>query len=118
VLEAEWPAHSARQRAARRTDVEKVNAVIAATIDAVQDDVLDPAMPVMGWVDVLLGPVDELIVSRLITFWRDEVWQNASHLLDAPDPAGKASIVARCETGALRTGEIISMQDISGWVVH
>jgi len=87
LLEAEWSNLSNEQRTARYADYCHVNEVLARTVDRVQDQVLEPAMPGMNLIDVLMGPLDELVVSRLITGWRETVWQSACRLLDtgAPD---------------------------------
>ncbi len=118
VLRGEWAGHTPAQRAARHADHERVNNVIAATIDAVQDQVIDPHMPWMEIIDHLMGPVDELMVSHLIRHWRDDVWNNAARLMDNSDPGEQARVVAHCESTALRAGEVICMHDISGWIEH
>ncbi len=51
LLQPEWQRLSPAQRAVRRSDHNRVNRVIAATIDAVQDQILEPAMPMMQMVD-------------------------------------------------------------------
>lgn len=107
VLEPVWPALSAEQREARYSDHCRINAVIARTVDAVQEAVISPAMPAMGTVDRLLGPLDELLIARLLSRWRETVWRNASAVLDARDIPERARRVAHVERLALRTGGIV-----------
>lgn len=72
LLHDAWPGLSRTQRKVYQTDYETVNRIIARTIDAVQDQVLEPAMPIMERVDVIFGPADEWAVARLIGLWRDK----------------------------------------------
>lgn len=84
MLEPEWERLTPQERAARYVDHCHVNDIIAATIDAVQDDVIEPAAPQMDVVDKLLGPLDEWLISHLITRWRQEVWERARAMLARP----------------------------------
>jgi hypothetical protein len=106
VLSPEWAALSPEQCAQRHADHDHVNAIIARTIDAVQDQVLEPAMPVMDLIDRALGPLDELLISRLIAGWREKVWRYATLLLDA-DETARAAVVREVEEEALRIGQMI-----------
>ncbi len=113
LLDAEWSGLSPARRAARYADFRHVNAIIGRTIDAVQDQVLEPAMPIMALFDQLLGPVDELLVSRLITGWRENVWRHAVALLDAADATDRARGVARVEDDALHIARRIRPQALN-----
>lgn len=95
LLKPEWTLLSAPLQNARYEDHCRVNNVIGKTIDAVQDFVLEPTMPIMKYVDILLGRADELLISHLITRWREEVWLNTMRLLDVSD-AQEQAVVARC----------------------
>lgn len=107
LLQPEWPQLSDAQRAARYADHCHVNAVIGRTIDAVQDQVLEPAMPLMDLVDKLLGPMDEALISRLITQWRDQVWLNAVSLLNTGAAPEQAQLHRHIEQSALITAGLI-----------
>lgn len=107
LLQPEWENLAAQERIGRYTDHCRVNEVIARTIDAVQDEVLEPAMPLMDMMDKLLGPLDELLLSRLITRWREEVWQNAAGLLETRDPQEQADLLRQIEQAALTTSGFI-----------
>ncbi len=86
MLEPEWDRLSPVQQDQRQADHYQVNRIIAKTIDAVQDQVLETLMPEMDLVDKLLGPLDEWMISGLISHWRDEVWDQAISLIETRDP--------------------------------
>jgi hypothetical protein len=111
LLRPEWRDLSEAQRATRYADYIGVNDVIARTIDAVQDRVLEPAMPTMDIIDKLLGPVDEMLVSRVITRWRQTVWHSACRLLEARADGERESLLRQVEAEALRTGQMILLRD-------
>lgn len=111
LLRTEWPALSSAQRGDRRADYDTVNRVINQTIDAVQDEVLEPAMPMMDWVDRLLGTADERLLSRLLSGWRDEVWQHATALLAVNEATQQRDVLAGVETIALRRAQAIALTD-------
>lgn len=108
LLEAEWARMPAGRRELRYMDFCFVNDVIARTIDAVQDQVLDPAMPAMDLVDKLLGPADEFLISRLITGWRESVWNQAVGLLETNDPQERSQRARRVEEAALQMARVIN----------
>ncbi|GAP08945.1 hypothetical protein BECAL_00077 [Bellilinea caldifistulae] len=103
LLQPEWAELSPARRAVRRTDHNRVNRIIAATIDAVQDQILEPAMPVLQAVDVLMGRVDEGLISGMITRWRGRVWQHAVYLVETSSEFERKEWIERVEREALRT---------------
>ncbi|MFL7867278.1 MAG: DUF5995 family protein [Anaerolineales bacterium] len=107
LLADEWGQHNPAQRQERYTDHCQINQIIGQTIDAVQDQVLEPAMPVMALVDSLLGPVDEFLISGLISQWRELVWVNASGLLEMGDADQRTHRIAEIEQAVLRIGHMI-----------
>jgi hypothetical protein len=107
VLSPDWAAFSAEQRDLRLADHCQINAVIAGTIDAVQEQIVEPEMPILSIFDRLLGPVDELITSRIISSWRDTVWRHAMDLLEKDSPEERVEIIQRIEQDALRIGDLI-----------
>jgi hypothetical protein len=111
LLQSEWDGLSEEQRLIRYADHCRVNHVIGSTIDAVQDQILEPAMPVMDLIDRLLGSLDEMLISRLITQWREQVWQNAVHLLQTNAEDERLRIIAQFEEEALKIGEVICLRD-------
>lgn len=107
VLATEWPDLPEPVRAVRYADHCHVNAVIGSTIDAVQSQILADSMQGMALLDRLLGPIDEMIISRLIVHWREAVWQNTAQLLGSADARERAEHIARVEAHALAIGERI-----------
>lgn len=114
LLEPEWANLSDAQRATRYADHCHVNDVIGRTIDAVQDQVIEPAMPVMDLFDKLLGPIDEIMISRLIAQWRETVWQNATRLLETDQESERTQMIGQFEKEALKIGQIIKV--IPTWI--
>ncbi len=111
LLRPEWDTLSPDQRTARYADHCRVNAVIGRTIDSVQATILEPAMPLMALMDRLLGPVDELLISRLISRWRETVWRHALTLLATDDVTTQAEVLIRMEQEALAVGAFIYRAD-------
>ena len=107
LLEPEWESLTEEQRAMRYSDHCRVNDVIGSTMDAVQDQVLEPAMPAMDLFDRLLGPLDEKLVSHLISDWRDQVWRKATHLLQTSDMEERLQYLRQVEDEALKLGRLI-----------
>lgn len=102
LLQPEWPQSTAAQRLQRHADYTHVNAIIARTIDAVQDEIVVPGAPVLRIVDLLLGRLDEWATVQVITGWREEVWQQALTLLATSDPAASAELRDAVEANTLR----------------
>jgi hypothetical protein len=102
MLAEEWGQLSEVERSGRYWDYCYVNDIIAQTIDSVQDQVLEPAMPVMELVDKLFGSQDERLISRLMNRWRDHVWADAMSLLAARESDEQADLIRKVEAEALR----------------
>lgn len=111
LLAPEWSGLSEAARERRRRDYLAVNDIIAATVDAVQDTVVEPAVPLLALVDVLLGPAEEFLMSRMLEQWRESAWDNAVALLEAPDETGRAAVVAHMEADALAIARAILFTD-------
>ncbi|MCB0633574.1 MAG: hypothetical protein KDD15_27765 [Lewinella sp.] len=84
LLEPEWPSLSEMDRQRRYEDHCRVNEVIAATIDTVQDTVIERHAPLMDLIDRIFGRLDERLLSALISRWREDVWHKTVSYLDAP----------------------------------
>lgn len=110
LLEPEWDQLTADQREARFADHCHVNAIIGRTIDTVQDDVMERYSPSMDLVDKLLGPPDEMIASRLISGWRNEVWQQAVRHLESTSPAERNELRSQVEAATLHKANIILLR--------
>jgi hypothetical protein len=85
MLEPEWAELDSETYQQRHQDHHLVNAVIAMTIDSVQDTIIEAQEPHWDILDRLLGPVDEWLISKLITSWREEVWERAVITLNRDD---------------------------------
>lgn len=107
LLKPEWALLSEDQRKQRYTDHCRVNEVIGRTIDAVQDQVLEPGRPLLDIIDKLLGPLDEAMISGLISHWRDSVWKHATRLAETGDPGEQADLIRQVEHDALKMGNLI-----------
>lgn len=102
LLEEEWPGLSPDARRQRQEDYNHVNEIIARTVDAVQDDVLERRQPVLQLVDAILGPVDEWLISHQITHWRNDVWAEAVRRVEIADADERERHRRSVETNALR----------------
>jgi len=107
LLEQEWPGLDEEQRAGRYQDYTYVNEIIAATIDEVQDSVVERLNPGLAVLDILGGRMDEWLVSQLINAWREEVWEQALDQLDAETPQERERLRAELEAKTLRLSEQI-----------
>lgn len=84
TLEPEWPILDKPGRHRRYQDHCHVNRVIAATVDQVQDEIIERYDPRLDWIDRLLGRLDERLLSGLISRWRQQVWDTSLKFLKAP----------------------------------
>lgn len=89
VLEDGWEEVGEQVQQNRRSDFERVNDVIVRTVDVVQDEVVEREEPVLRLVDLVLGPLDEWLASRLILGWRDRVWAETMRRLSTPGHADR-----------------------------
>lgn len=99
------------QRAAeldrRRRDYDRVNDVIAATADEVQDEVVERYAPRLDLADRWLGRIDEWAAVRLLTGWRDGVWRCASGILLDVDDRRPTLVDRRCAGCERRSRRIL-----------
>jgi hypothetical protein len=106
MLEPDWSQLSLDERQGRYDDYTHVNAIIAQTIDAVQEQILAPGTEALAWIDRLSGPLDELVVANLLSGWREAVWERAMQLLDAL-PDEKPGLQEQFERDALQRARLI-----------
>lgn len=109
VLEPEWEALTPERRQMRYEDHRHVNDIIGQTVDSVQDQVVERALPIMGLVDDLLGPADEWLVSNTIARWRESVWNAAVEILDCSFREEREILRQQIEAEALRRAQTIAM---------
>lgn len=118
MLEPEWTRLSAGEREQRYADYCYVNDIIGRTLDAVQDGVVERLVPAMDIVDKMLGPIDEWMVSRLLTLWRDEVWNQAVRLIETSKPPEREELRQQIEAATLKRAEAILLKDIPTALKH
>lgn len=110
MLGPEWESLTPGQRQNRYQDHRTVNDVIGETIDVVQDSIIEPRAPWLDIVDRLFGRVDELLLSRLISAWREEVWKEAVRLVETSDRRRKMEIQREIEAKVMeRAQKLVSM---------
>ena len=107
ILKPVWPDITRQLSEQRYVDHCHVNDIIAATINSVQDQVLELYSPSLDLIDKGFGPLDEWAISRLITRWRDQVWEHAVALMLCVDEAGYDQRAALVEAQALERANTI-----------
>ena len=117
VLRPEWQGLSDDQRRMRYRDHCHVNEIIFQTIDSVQDEIVDRYSVALEVADIMLGPLDEWMTSRLISLWRDEVWDCAKQLSETDELAGRAELHRRVEQRTLkRAHSILGQEGVRGLI--
>lgn len=115
LLQPEWDLLDEQQRQCRYMDHCRVNEIIGQTIDSVQDQVVEPLEPGLELVDILLLNADEWMISRLISHWREEVWQKAIQLLECIEPGDRQHLQQEIEFSTLqRANAILLKQGLGG----
>ena len=107
MLEPEWSQLDEAGREARYEDYCQVNDIIGETIDKVQDLVLERFDPRLDILDKLLGPVDELLTSRLISHWRSDVWKNALQMVSMTTVDEREKLRQEIETTSMQRAKFI-----------
>lgn len=102
-----WAGLPAATRADRHADYCEVNAVIAETIDRVQDEVVAPYARLMGIADLLCGPLDEWCTARLLRNWRADVWDQAITIVETPDLVEQLALRRQADERALRRIQLL-----------
>jgi hypothetical protein len=116
MLAPEWENLSAAQRELRYQDHCHVNAIIAKTIDAVQDQVIERHNTRYALVDDLLGSLDEWAISKLIAQWREQVWKYAMRWLAVTDDAERAVLKLQVEEDSIRIAEtLLGVDNLTNW---
>jgi AcrR family transcriptional regulator len=117
MLESEWADLSAEQRGLRHQDHSHVNAIIARTIESVQDQVVERYDSRYALVDELMGPLDEWATAKLIAEWREHVWQSATRWLAAKDETERQAVKAHVENESVRIANtLLGKGNLTDWV--
>jgi hypothetical protein len=112
LLEPEWEKLSQEMREGRYADHCHVNRVIARTVDSVQDTIVERYSPGMDLVDRGFGPLDEWAISRLITAFREHVWRQALHRVEAGTVEQREHLRHEVETECLALADLVSSYDV------
>lgn len=107
MLRPEWASLTPERLAERFSDHCLVNEIIAETTDVVQDTIVEKHTPRLDWVDQLFGAWDEWLISRLITSWRNEVWEQGLELLQKDTDEAEQLYRQEVEEKALQRGRLI-----------
>lgn len=118
LLEPEWAQLSPAQKQQRYSDHCHVNSIISRTIDAVQDDILEQWAPALDIVDKFMGRLDEWLITRLITHWRDEVWANAVNFVEMPTTDARQQLRYQIEAVALKRASAILLYNGPAAIRH
>lgn len=110
LLDPEWAGLDEQTRRQRYEDHCHVNEIIARTVDAVQDSILEPGSLPMQLVDIVFGRVDEWLISRLIEGWREQVWELAVQRISAPDADSREAQRLEVESGCMRLSQRILLR--------
>ncbi len=110
LLHPEWEQLSESQRKTRYEDHCLVNTIIAETIDAVQDEVIEKHAPSMEWLDQLMGRLDEYLTVSLIRRWRDEVWQHTMALLQCKEQIQRQAILRQVEEDVFQNAQRLQLK--------
>ena len=65
----------------------------------------------LGVVDAVFGRIDEWAISRVITRWREQVWENAVALMELPRDTRRDDVVALIEAMALERSDAILFRE-------
>ena len=111
LLRPEWSTLSPAERQSRRADYDRVNRIIAETVDTVQDEVLERHNPAMQIVDACCLRLDEWWTGRLLASWRSDVWRQAVELVEAAEPRVEAECHERVSLAAMRRTQLLLKGD-------
>lgn len=111
LMDHEWASLGPVDREKRYQDHYHVNAIIGRTIDIVQDQVVEVLAPGMDLIDKLMGPIDEWLISELISKWRDEVWIYAVNLIETVDQQQRQQQLSEIERTTLNRARTILLEN-------
>ncbi|MCU0498297.1 MAG: DUF5995 family protein [Anaerolineae bacterium] len=107
LLRKEWATLTPQQREQRYQDHLQVNEIIYQTIDRVQDQIIAQYSPIMGQIDTVFARADEWIIRRLITHWRDQVWDTALQCMECSTQTELTTLRQQIEADALKRAQAI-----------
>ena len=104
----DWPELDEATRRSRHEDHERVNTIIARTTDALQEQVVNTAMPAMRVLDTMLGGLDEALFTQLVSQWRERGWDDAQRIMQCTDEAQRQQVRADIHRRAHRWATLIA----------
>lgn len=110
MLSPEWKGLSDEMREKRYQDHCLVNAIIGDTIDKVQDEVVEKYSPLMKVIDRIMGRLDENLLLKLITEWRDSVWEHTLNLLELTSEKDRTKYILDLEKKVLKRADWLDTQ--------
>ncbi len=107
MLRDEWPGLTDTERQMRYEDHTRVNQIIYETINEVQDTVIERHSPEMSLVDTAMFGLDEWLIFRMISNWRDQTWQQAQALMGCAAQGESDELVRGIEARVLLHAEAL-----------
>lgn len=110
MLSPEWEDLSVDMQDVRYDDHSLVNTIIGETIDKVQDEVVEKYAPSMDVIDTVLGRLDEYLLLKLISDWREKVWNHAQNLLQMENEGQRKAYILELEKNVMKKADILDYQ--------
>jgi hypothetical protein len=99
--------------ASRRADHNRVNEILSAVLDDIEDEVAARYDSMISLFDASPSPVDEEGALEVLKSWREGAWRNAERLTLAKSDAERAVVMQQIEAYAETWARIISAADFS-----
>jgi hypothetical protein len=99
----------------RKPDHDKVNRILTAVLDGVQDEMAQRYDPFFELSDLKPAPADELGALEALKSWREGAWRNAERLLRARTSAERAQVEQSIETYSRAWAESIAAGEQPGY---
>ncbi|MFY9587103.1 MAG: DUF5995 family protein [Actinomycetota bacterium] len=104
--------------ASRKPDHNRVNEILSAVLDDIEDELAARYDPTVGLADASPSPVDEVGALEMLKLWREGAWRNAERLSLAKSDAERASIMNEIETYATAWAHVIEAADFSWYATQ
>ena len=103
----------------RKHDHDVLNVVLNQAYQRVTNTITERFDPIEGFIaprhNELLGYAGNIAGDQLVQLWRQEVWQNAQRLLNAPDQAAEQRVENSIEANALAWARGIAVIQVPGY---
>ena len=97
--------------ASRKADHDRVNEILSAVLDDIQDELGARYDPLITLIDASPSPADEEGPLEVLKSWREGAWRNAERLALAKDGAERERIMGEIEAYAATWARIIAAPD-------